>query len=197
MNQLTKRKLSIGIIHSCLFIFLQVHLIIIRFDPYYMIDFIGISNLIYQVCGAYLIISILILIRKIVINNRRIVKYLNGLILLELVYILTSLSQYIGFYYAKLFTVLSAVGMLIISVILGLRIFSSNETNHRIVKLRPILNAFIFAISSVILTALIAYVILDYQLYTKVMIYMEFLNIIPYLLLINYFRLVRKEFTHT
>jgi hypothetical protein len=180
---MTERKINIGIIQTYVLVLIQV-----LFALTFLFDFMAENyddkkDLIYQIAYVYVYVSILTLIKKLVIDNLVIVKYLNWIIKLEIFKALTSILVAAGIYQVGFFTFLFGLILLILYIILIFNILNKKyNDNKEIIGLRPFVIALIFGF----ITSLIGGIYAEYNHGFEIYGVIYLIMVIPYIFIISY-----------
>lgn len=187
---MTKRKVELGIIFTYILIFIQV-----LFALTFLINFMTESyddkkDMLYQVSYAYVYVSILILIRKLVTDNILISKYLTWIIRLEILKALSSLLVSANIYQAKILVSLFGLILLFLYIILIVNILNKQYDDKVEIKgLRPYVIALIFGFVITLIGGIYAEYNGGFEIYG--ILYM--ILAIPYFFIIGYFNKMKTE----
>jgi hypothetical protein len=185
-----ERKLKIGIIQTYILIFIQI-----LFALTFLIDFLAENydekkEIIYQVSNVYIYVSILMLIRRLTIENKVIVKYISWIIKLEVLRAVCNILVSIKVHQASIFDFLFGLTLLILYIILIINILKKKYNDKvEITGLRP----FVIALIMGFIVALIGGIYTLYNLELEFFGVLYIILTIPYVFLIGYFRKMKEK----
>lgn len=190
MIVMKESKVKIGIIHTYLLIFIQIIFAMTFWIDSMAENYDDQKEIIYQIVYAYLYVSVLTLIKKLVIRNSVIVKYFSWIIPLEILRALSSILVATGFYSAAMLVSLFGLALLILYIILFVNILN-NRYNQiiEIIRLRPFVIAMIFGIIIAIVGVFYAEYNQKYEIYGIMIL----LLVIPYVFIVRYLNKMKKE----
>jgi len=187
---MTTKKLKLGVIYTWILILIQL-----LFASTFTFDFMTESyddkkELIYKITYLYAYVSILTLIRKIVVDNYLISKYLTWIIRLEILRVLSSLLVTINIFQAKALVSLIGLFLFVFYVLFFVNVLRKKYNNKvEITELRPFTIA--FTISAII--AAIGGIYAEYNREFEFYGILFLILAIPYFFIIGYFNKMKTE----
>lgn len=184
------RKLRIGIIYTLFLIFIQI-----LFALTYLLDFNSENYnekkvLVYQVSNLYVYVSVLLLIRKLVVDNSLISKYLTWIIRLEILKVLSYVLVSLNIYQSGILFSSFLVILLVLYIILILEILNKKYYDNIVIKgLRP----FVIASTIGFSISLIGGIYAEYNHVPVIYGIIYLILAIPYFLIIKYFNQMKSK----
>ena len=184
------RKLRIGIIYTLFLIFIQI-----LFALTYLLDFNSENYnekkvLVYQVSNLYVYVSVLLLIRKLVVDNSLISKYLTWIIRLEILKVLSYVLVSLNIYQSGILFSSFLVVLLVLYIILILEILNKKYYDNIVIKgLRP----FVIASTIGFSISLIGGIYAEYNHVPVIYGIIYLILAIPYFLIIKYFNQMKSK----
>ena len=187
---MTKRKIRLGIVFTYILIFIQV-----LFALTFLLNFSAESyddkkEIIYQISYAYAYVSILVLIRRLIIDNISISKNLTWIIQLEILKALSSILVSANIYQVKILVSLFGLILIILYIIFIVNILNKKyDDKLEIKELRPYVIALIFGFIITLIGGIYAEYNREFEIYGI----LNLILAIPYFFIIGYFNKMKTE----
>jgi hypothetical protein len=189
-QHIPNRKLDIGIIQVSFLVFIQAFYALTIYLESLSQGFEAAKTIIYQATYAYVYISVLMLIRKILSNDKILYNNVLWIIRLEVIKAIGNVLLAIGVYFAAIFVLASNLVLAVFYILSMVRIFSDKHTERsEITQLGPVM---ISLVSCFIVATLGGW----YASFDRVKDIYGITNLImaiPFILLILYFKGLKNK----
>jgi len=187
---MTKRKIRLGIVFTYFLIFIQVLFALTFFLDFTVGSFDDKKEIIYQISYTYAYVSILILIRKLIIDNFSIYKNLSWIIQLEILKALGSILVSSNIYQFKILVSLFGLILIILYILFIVNILNKKYDDKLEIKgLRPYVIALIFGF----IITLIGGIYAEYNRGFEIYGILNLILAVPYIFIIGYFNKMKTE----
>jgi len=147
------------------------------------------KEIIYLISYAYFYVSVLVLIRKLVADNKVFVKYLTWIIRLEILKVLASILVLLKLHQAGILEAFFGLTLFVLYVILIVNIFNRKYTDKiEVLGLRPFITSLLLIFLIVMPLAAYAEYNRISDIYTTIYGIIQLFSMIPYVFLIGYFK---------
>ena len=192
---MTKSKIRLGIVFTYFLILIQMLFVLNLIVNSETGNYDDKKEIIYQISYAYVYVSILMVIRKLVINNPSILKYFNWIVQLEILKALSGLVASANIFQAKIIDSLFGLILIILYIILIVNIHNKKYDDKMEIKgLRPFGIALLFGLMITLIFAIIAEYNREFEVFT-ILTYL--VSTIPYGFIIGYFNKMKTEIEKT
>jgi hypothetical protein len=187
---MTKSKIRLGIVFTYILILIQVLFVFNLIVNSETGNFDDNKEIIYQISYAYVYVSILMVIRKLVINNPSILKYFTWIIQFEILKALSGLVASANIFQAKIIDSLLGLILITLYIILIVNILNKKYDNKLEIKgLRPFGIALLFGLMITLIFAIIAEYKREFEIY-RLLSYLA--STIPLGFIIGYFNKMKS-----